>query len=83
MKAKRLQGLALNIEAKELSTEIESSYMNQGQIKADKGTIKINNLHGCTDLLVKQGQVVISKYCLIFSTFSYSFELVLISYYCL
>lgn len=62
LKAKRLQGLALNIEAKELSTEIESSYMNQGQITADKGTIKISNLHGCTDLLVKEGQVVVSKY---------------------
>ncbi|XP_045113941.1 uncharacterized protein LOC123506117 isoform X2 [Portunus trituberculatus] len=62
MKAKRLQGLALNIEAKELSTEIESSYMNQAQIKADKGTIKINNLHGCTDLLVKQGQIVVNGF---------------------
>lgn len=62
LKAKRLQGLALDIEAEELSTEVESSYMNQGQIKADRGTVKINNLHGCTDLLIKEGQVVISKY---------------------
>lgn len=62
LRAKRLQGLALDIDAEELSTEVESSYMNQGQIKADRGTIKINNLHGCTDLLVKEGQVVISKY---------------------
>lgn len=62
LKAKRLQGLALDIEAEELNTQIESSYMNQGQIKADRGTVKINNLHGCTDLLMKEGQVVISKY---------------------
>lgn len=62
LKAKRLQGLALNIEAKELSTEIESSYMNQGQITADKGSIKISNLHGCTDLLVKEGQVVVNGF---------------------
>lgn len=62
LKAKRLQGLALDIEAEELTTEVESSYMNQGQIKADRGTIKINNLHGCTDLLVKEGQVVINGF---------------------
>lgn len=62
LKAKRLQGLALDIEAEELSTHIDSSYMNQGQIKAERGEVKINNLHGCTDLLLKEGQVVISKY---------------------
>lgn len=61
-RAKRLQGLALDIEAKEISTEIESSYMNQGQIKADRGTIKISNLHGCTDLLIKQGQLVVNGF---------------------
>ena len=62
LRAKRLQGLALDIEAEELSTEIESSYMSQGQIKADRGSIKINNLHGCTDLSIKQGQIIVSKY---------------------
>ncbi|XP_042239937.1 protein FAM185A-like [Homarus americanus] len=62
LKAKRLQGLILDIEAEELSTAVESSYMNQGQISAHRGDIIINNLHGCTDLLIKQGQVVITGF---------------------
>lgn len=59
--AKRLQGLVIDIEAEELTTSIESSYMNQGQISTQLGDVKINNLHGCTDLLVKEGQIVIRK----------------------
>lgn len=51
----------IDIEAEELSTSVESSYMNQGQISAQLGDVRINNLHGCTDLLVKEGQIVIRK----------------------
>lgn len=61
LSAKRLQGLVIDIEAEELTTAVESSYMNQGQISTQIGDVKINNLHGCTDLLVKEGQIAISK----------------------
>ncbi|KAK3877146.1 hypothetical protein Pcinc_018129 [Petrolisthes cinctipes] len=57
--AKRLQGLVIDVEAEELTTAVESSYMNQGQITAQCGDVKISNLHGCTDLMVKEGQIVI------------------------
>ncbi|XP_071548521.1 protein FAM185A isoform X2 [Panulirus ornatus] len=62
LKAKRLQGLMLDIEAEELSTAVESSYMNQGRISAKNGNIVISNLHGCTDLLLKKGQIVVSGF---------------------
>ncbi|KAK8746831.1 hypothetical protein OTU49_016841, partial [Cherax quadricarinatus] len=62
IKAKRLQGLMLNIEAEELSTAIDSSYMNEGQISAKCGDVIIKNLHGCTDLLIKQGRIFITGF---------------------
>lgn len=52
----------LDIEAEELSTAVESSYMNEGRISVQNGDIMISNLHGCTDLLMKKGQIVVSEY---------------------
>ncbi|XP_045615958.2 protein FAM185A [Procambarus clarkii] len=62
IKAKRLQGLMLNIEAEELSTAIESSYMNEGQISAKQGDVIINSLHGFTDFLIKEGRISVTGF---------------------
>lgn len=58
--AKKLQGMAMSIDAEELDTSIESSYMNQGEINAHHGNINLKNLHGCTDLVLRNGQISIS-----------------------
>lgn len=62
LKAKRLQGLKMNIVAEELNTNVQSSYMNEGQITAQRGDIVINHLHGSTSLTLKQGKLSLSKY---------------------
>ncbi|XP_068214597.1 protein FAM185A [Palaemon carinicauda] len=58
--AKRLQGMAMSIDAEELDTAINSSYMTQGEITAHRGNICLKNLHGCTDLVLRKGNVSIS-----------------------
>ncbi|XP_037781826.1 protein FAM185A-like [Penaeus monodon] len=60
LKAKRLQGLKMNIVAEELNTNVQSSYMNEGQITAQRGDIVINHLHGSTSLTLKQGKLSLS-----------------------
>ncbi|XP_042860068.1 protein FAM185A-like [Penaeus japonicus] len=57
LKAKRLQGLKMNIIAEELNTNVQSSYMNEGQITAHRGDIVINHLHGSTSLTLNQGKL--------------------------
>lgn len=57
LKAKRLQGLKMNILAEELNTNVQSSYMNEGQIAAQRGDIVINHLHGSTSLALNQGKL--------------------------
>ncbi|XP_063589756.1 protein FAM185A-like [Penaeus indicus] len=57
LKAKRLQGLKMNIIAEELNTNVQSSYMNEGQITAQRGDIIINHLHGSTTLTLQQGKL--------------------------
>lgn len=58
--AKRLQGMAMSIDAEELETTIDSSYITQGEITAHRGNICLKNLHGCTDLVLRKGNVSIS-----------------------
>ncbi|KAK7071278.1 hypothetical protein SK128_015992 [Halocaridina rubra] len=58
--AKRLQGMAMTIDAEELDTSVESSYITQGEIKANSGNIRLKNLHGCTDLVLRKGLISIS-----------------------
>lgn len=60
-RAKRLQGTNLFIQASSLETDIESSYMTNGNIFAERGNLNIKNLHGSTYLHLLKGNLSVSK----------------------